>query len=211
MSQTSVWSALRSLVADEAAADRADDGRHRLARAAADQAAEAAADQRAADGAGGVGHVLHRSCVIDSTVPTRAAGCSLTWKAGGVLQAPSASTALAANAAVHCRHADQLAGHRMIRPGRMLSFGNRVEQVHRGEQARRTAELAQPLREDRARSRRPCTPASAPCSLRAATRSRCAAARSAYGSNERSSASSASFAGSLACAARPTSLILSPA
>src|SRR5689334_4416219 len=47
-------------VADEAAADRADDRRHRSARAAADQAAEPAADQRAADGTDGVGHVLHR-------------------------------------------------------------------------------------------------------------------------------------------------------
>ena len=61
------------------------------------------------------------------------------------------------------------------------------------------------------RCRRPCRPASAPCSPRGAAPNRCAAAPSAYGSNDRSSASIASLPGSFACAASPTSLILSPA
>src|SRR5512137_2270938 len=87
------------------------------------------------------------SCWMDSTVPTRPLWGWVTSNAGGVLHPASASAATAASTATERRSKWRWDIIGLLRKA-ARSLGDRIEQEHRGEQARRAAEPAQPLLED---------------------------------------------------------------
>ena len=141
--------AAREFVADEAAAHRAHHGGDRAAGAAADEAAQTAADQGAADGARRVRHVLHRVLLDRLDRADAGRGHLADLERRGRVAAGERQ----------CRHCGERYG---AEPGTQLLQHAGFSWIGCGDQsgialsrymaASRpdgTAELAQPLREDR--------------------------------------------------------------